>query len=73
MPEPQIEKFEKGAKEVINTFQSGQSGDFFRNFWETHQGEILHFGKILLLVLLVILLAWGFTRIVRALIRWKGG
>ena len=69
MPEPQqAEKAEQAAREVINTVSSGKTGEFLQNFWEAHQAEILHFGKTLILTVLVLLIAWLLTRIVRSLI-----
>ena len=59
---------EKVVDNVVVTVNSGKTGEFFRQLWETHQADILHFGKVLLLSLLVILIAWLFTRIARRLI-----
>jgi small conductance mechanosensitive channel len=46
-----------------------KAGEFCRNFWEAHQTEILHFGKVLVLSVLVVLIAWLITRIVRSMIQ----
>ncbi|MBO4490429.1 MAG: mechanosensitive ion channel family protein [Lentisphaeria bacterium] len=46
-----------------------KAGEFCRNFWEAHQTEILHFGKVLVLSVLIVLIAWLITRIVRSMIQ----
>ena len=72
MPEPQqppVEKTEHAVREVIDTVRTGKTGEFFQNFWEAHQADILRFGKTLILTILVLLIAWLFTRIVRSIAR----
>ena len=59
---------EKAVDKMVETVQSGKTSEFFRQLWETHQADILHFGKVLLLSLLVILIAWLVARLVRKLI-----
>ena len=59
---------EKVVDNMVQTVKSGKTGEFFRQLWEAHQTDILHFGKVLLLSLLVILLAWLFIRIARRII-----
>ena len=36
---------------------------FFQNFWENHQGDLIQFGKTIVLVLVVIAAAWVISRI----------
>jgi len=68
MPGTSVENVENTVRDTLDTVQRGETGKFFQNFWEEHQTEILHFGKTLLLTILVLLIAWLFTRIVRSLI-----
>ena len=69
MPEPSVEKTEQAVQEAFDTVRTGKTGEFFQNFWEAHQAEILHFGKTLILTILVLLIAWLLTRIVRSLVQ----
>ena len=64
---------EKVVSEVVSTVKNGKTCDFFTNLWAEHGDEIIHLGKVLLLVVLVALLAWLFTRIVRRIITRVSG
>ncbi|MBR2344791.1 MAG: mechanosensitive ion channel, partial [Lentisphaeria bacterium] len=54
--------------QIAQPVQSGNFGEFMKQLWSTHGDSIIHFGKIMLLVLLTVLLAWIFTRIVKRII-----
>lgn len=69
MAEEKITNAEAVVDDVISTVQNGNVDGFFRNLWLENQGAILHFGKILLLAVVIVLLAWIFSRIVRKIIR----
>lgn len=45
------------------------NSDFFRNFWENHQGELIQFGKTIVLVLVVVAAAWIITKITNKAIK----
>ena len=45
------------------------NSDFFRNFWENHQGELIQFGKTIVLVLVVVAAAWIITRVTNKAIK----
>ena len=54
--------------QIAQPVQSGNFGEFMKQLWNTHGDSIIHFGKIMLLVLLTVLLAWIFTRITKRII-----
>ncbi|MBE6367885.1 MAG: mechanosensitive ion channel family protein [Lentisphaerae bacterium] len=54
--------------QISQPVQSGNFGEFMKQLWSTHGDSIIHFGKIMLLVLLTVLLAWIFTRITKRII-----
>ena len=54
--------------QIAQPVQSGNFGEFMKQLWSTHGDSIIHFGKIMLLVLLTVLLAWIFTRITKRII-----
>ena len=56
---------EKVLDNVIDKVQNGGLGGFFQELWENNQDSIMHFGKVLVLSLAVILLAGFISRIVR--------
>lgn len=45
------------------------NSDFFRNFWENHQGELIQFGKTIVLVLVVVAAAWIITKVTNKAIK----
>lgn len=59
---------EKVVDTVITKARTGELGNFFQELWKTHQNDIIHLGKVLLLSLAVILLAWLITRIIHRII-----
>lgn len=59
---------EKVLDNVIDKVQNGGLGGFFQELWENNQDSIMHFGKVLVLSLAVILLAGFISRIVRKVI-----
>lgn len=59
---------EKVLDNVIDKVQNGGLGGFFQELWENNQDSIMHFGKVLVLSLAVILLAGFISRIVRKII-----
>ena len=59
---------EKVVDHVIEKVQTGGVSGVFQELWEKHQDSIVHFGKVLLLSLAVIVLAWIISRIVRKII-----
>ena len=59
---------EKVVDQVITKMQTGGVSGFFQELWEKHQDSVVHFGKVLLLSLAVIVLAWIISRIVRRII-----
>ena len=73
------EKIEEAAKvparmetmvnEVISTVRSGKTGTLLEALWEEHRGELYHFGKVLVMSLVVVGIAWLLSRICKRLIR----
>ena len=61
-------RMEAIGSQFAQTVQSGKFSDFMKQLWSDHSDTIIHFGKIVLLVLLVLLLAWIFTRIAKRII-----
>ena len=65
-----VSNTEEIINQIAQPIQSGNFGEYMKQLWSAraHSDSIIHFGKILLLVLLTILLAWIFTRIVKRII-----
>ena len=61
-------RMETILSQFAQTVQSGNFSDFMKQLWSDHSDTIIHFGKIVLLVLLTLLLAWIFTRIAKRII-----
>ena len=68
-----VNNAEKIIDKTLDTLESGNAGGFFANLWNDYNDEIIHFGKIVLLSLLVILLAWIFSRITCRIIKRLSG
>ena len=63
-----VTKTEAVINQVAATVQQGNYEEFLKNFWEQHQTVILHFGKVLLLTLVIILIALLVGRVTKTLI-----
>ena len=63
-----VSNTEKIITQIVQPAQNGNFSEFMKQLWNAHGSSIIHFGKILLLVLLALLLAWIFTRIAKKLI-----
>ena len=63
-----VSNTEKVISQIAQPIQSGNFGECVKQLWNTHSNTIIHLGKIMLLVLLTILLAWIFTRIAKRII-----
>ena len=73
MPEAQVTgpapaKVEVMVDEVFNRVRTGDTESMLSNLWSQHQNDIVHAGKVLLLIVLTLLLAWVVSRICRKLI-----
>ena len=56
------------VSQIAQPIQSGNFGEWMKQLWNSHGDSFIYLGKILLLVLLTVLLAWIFTRIVKRII-----
>lgn len=63
-----VSNTEKIICQIVQPAQNGNFCEFLKQIWNTHNSSIIHFGKVLFLVLLAILLAWIFTRIAKRII-----
>ena len=63
-----VAKTEEAIGQMAETIQQGNFREMLENFWNNNAGAILHFGKVLLLTLIIILLALIVGRIVRNVI-----
>ena len=54
--------------QIAQPIQSGNFGEWVKQLWNTHGDSFIYLGKIVLLVLLTVLLAWIFTRIAKRII-----
>ncbi|MCI5779858.1 MAG: mechanosensitive ion channel family protein [Lentisphaeria bacterium] len=70
---PQPTQTEAVVDNVITIVKSGEARNFLQNLWADHQGEIIRFGKILLLTIVVLVLAWVISRMLRTVIRKSAG
>ena len=62
-------KTQKVIDQVADTVQQGNYQEAWDKFWATYSNSILHFGKILVLTLLIILIALFVGRVVRKIIQ----
>ncbi len=63
-----VAKTETVINQVAETVQQGNYKESLMNFWEHNQAAIMHFGKVLVLVLVIILIALLVGRVTRKLI-----
>ncbi len=63
-----IAKTEKTIEQVADTIQQGNFQETLDNFWNAYSDTFFHFGKILLLTLIIILIALFVGRITRKVI-----
>ncbi len=68
MAEEKITNAEAVVNDAISTVKDGNVDGFLKNLWLENQGAVFHFGKILLLSAVVVLLAWICSRIVKKVI-----
>ena len=68
MPETVELQTEAVVDNVIETVKTGRVNDYLKNFWESNREGILHFGKIILLAAVVLLLTWLVSRLCGKLI-----
>ena len=54
--------------DVVQTVKEGRADDFFCDFCKNHAEDFVRFGKVLLLAVIVLALAWLFARLTRKLI-----
>ena len=59
---------EQVVEEVLEVVKNGQVDEQINNFWITHQSEFIHFGKLLVLILIILFLAFVFSRILGKII-----
>ena len=62
-------KTQKVIDQVADTVQQGNYQQAWDNFWATYSDSILHFGRVLVLTLLIILIALFVGRLVRKIIQ----
>ena len=63
-----VSNTEDAISKIVKPVQAGNFNEFMQQLWSDHGNSIIHYGKILLLVLLTVLVAWIFTRIAKRLI-----
>ena len=68
MKENTIAKTESALNQVADTIQQGNYQEAWENFWAAHMDSVLHFAKVLVLALVIILIALAVGRLVRKLI-----
>ena len=56
------------ADKVVNKIQAGETTSLLQSLWTEHQGTVMHFGKIILMAILILLIAWIVARICKRLI-----
>ena len=68
MKDSAITKTEGAINKVAETIQQGNYGEAWQNFWSNNADAFMHFGKILLLTLIIILIALFVGRLTKKLI-----
>ena len=68
MKDSAITKTEGAINRVADTIQQGNYGEAWQNFWNNNADAFMHFGKVLVLTLVIILVALFVGRLTRKLI-----
>ena len=68
MKDSAITKTEGAINKVAETIQQGNYGEAWQNFWNNNMDAFMHFGKVLVLTLVIILVALFVGRLTRKLI-----
>ena len=68
MKESAVTKTEGAINKVAETIQQGNYGEAWQNFWNNNMDAFMHFGKVLVLTLVIILVALFVGRLTRKLI-----
>ena len=68
MKDSAITKTEGALNKVADTIQQGNYGEAWQNFWNNNMDAFMHFGKILVLTLVIILVALFVGRLTKKLI-----
>ena len=58
---------EETAQKAIETIRQGRFREFLQYLWDNYQGDLMHFGKVLVLSLVIVLLAKICIRMIHAL------
>ena len=68
MKDSAITKTEGAINKVADTIQQGNYGEAWQNFWNNNMDAFMHFGKVLVLTLVIILVALFVGRLTKKLI-----
>ena len=68
MKDSAITKTEGALNKVADTIQQGNYGEAWQNFWNNNMDAFMHFGKVLVLTLVIILVALFVGRLTKKLI-----
>ena len=60
----------ENAPEVVAEIREEDVGRLLKNIWNKHQQEFLHFGKIFIMALIIVMFAAGLSRICRRMIKF---
>jgi hypothetical protein len=52
---------EQVVGDVVDVVKNGQVEERVNDFWVTHQSEFVHLGKLIVLVVIILILAWMFS------------
>ncbi|MBQ7650522.1 MAG: mechanosensitive ion channel family protein, partial [Victivallales bacterium] len=56
------------TQQLIQQIKAGEGGSVWRELWNTYQGSLIHIGKIILLAILILVIAYFICKAMRGLI-----
>lgn len=59
---------ESAVDQAVKIVQSGKTMDFCQKMWENYHEEIFHFGKVILLAVIAVIIAWLCCKIARKVV-----
>ncbi|MBO4345702.1 MAG: mechanosensitive ion channel family protein [Victivallales bacterium] len=55
------------TEQILQQIRAGEGGSVWRELWNTYQGSLIHIGKILLLAILVLIIAYFICKMLRGI------
>ena len=62
--EEAIKETASKTEQIIQQIRAGEGGNMWHELWNTYQSSLIHIGKIILLAILVIIIAYFICKII---------